>query len=58
MAASNLIGGADEIRERVAALAAAGVDHCAALAFPAESVDELIEQWEQFATEVVGPTAG
>src|SRR5258706_6613941 len=58
MAASNLVGGADEIRERVAALAAAGVDHCAALAFPAESVDELIEQWEQFATEVVGPTAG
>ena len=56
MTASNLVGSADAIRERVAALAEAGVDHCAALAFPAESVAELLEQWQQFAMEVVRPT--
>ena len=55
MTASNLVGSADAIRERVAALAKAGVDHCAALAFPAETVPELLEQWDQFATEVVRP---
>lgn len=56
MTASNLVGSADAIRERVAALAEAGVDHCATLAFPAETVSELLEQWEQFATEVMGYT--
>ncbi len=55
MSASNLVGSADAIRERVVALAEAGVDHCAALAFPAETVSELLEQWEQFATEVMRP---
>jgi probable F420-dependent oxidoreductase len=53
MAASNLVGSGDRIRERVAELADAGVDECAALAFPAESVDELIAQWRSFADEVV-----
>ena len=56
MTASNLVGSADAIRERVASLAEAGVDHCAALAFPAESVAELLEQWHQFSTEVMGYT--
>jgi alkanesulfonate monooxygenase SsuD/methylene tetrahydromethanopterin reductase-like flavin-dependent oxidoreductase (luciferase family) len=56
MTASNLVGSADAIRERIAALAEAGVDHCAALAFPAESVTELLEQWQQFSTEVMGYT--
>jgi len=56
MTASNLVGSADAIRERVAVLAEAGVDHCAALAFPAESVTELLEQWHQFSTEVMGYT--
>ena len=56
MTASNLVGSAAAIRERVAALAEAGVDHCAALAFPAESVTELLEQWHQFSTEVMGYT--
>ena len=55
MTSSNLVGSADAIRERVMSLAEAGVDHCAALAFPAESVNELLEQWEQFATEIVRP---
>ena len=57
MAASNLVGAPEEIRERVAALAAAGVDHCAAIAFAAESVDELVDQWEQFAAEIVRPAS-
>ena len=54
--ASNLVGSSEAIRERVAALAEAGVDHCAALAFPAESVGDLLEQWEQFSVEVMGYT--
>ena len=53
MAASNLVGSPETILERVAALSAAGVDHCAALAFPAESAQELAEQWTFFAEEVV-----
>jgi alkanesulfonate monooxygenase SsuD/methylene tetrahydromethanopterin reductase-like flavin-dependent oxidoreductase (luciferase family) len=57
MTASNLVGSADAIRERVAALADAGVDHCAALAFPAETVAELLEQWHQFSAEVMGYTS-
>ena len=55
MTSSNLVGSPDTIRELVTALAEAGVDHCAALAFPAESVAELLAQWEQFALEVVRP---
>jgi alkanesulfonate monooxygenase SsuD/methylene tetrahydromethanopterin reductase-like flavin-dependent oxidoreductase (luciferase family) len=50
--ASNLVGSADSIREKVAVLAAAGVDECAALAFPAETQDELVEQWREFAEAV------
>ncbi len=53
MTVSNLVGGPDAIVERVAALGEAGVDHCAAIAFPAETVDELIEQWQLFAEAVV-----
>ena len=53
MTASNLVGSPEAILERVAALASAGVDHCAALAFPAETVGELIEQWQLFAAEVL-----
>ncbi|HZP95275.1 MAG TPA: TIGR03619 family F420-dependent LLM class oxidoreductase [Candidatus Limnocylindria bacterium] len=55
MTASNLVGSAEAVRARVAALAEAGVDHCAALAFPAESVDELLEQWQAFAEDVMRP---
>lgn len=56
MTASNLVGSPEAILERVAALADAGVDHCAAIAFPAETVDELVEQWQLFA-EVALPLA-
>jgi probable F420-dependent oxidoreductase len=51
--ASNLVGGPEAILERLAALADAGVDHCAAIAFPAETVDELLEQWELFSAEIL-----
>lgn len=57
MTASNLVGAPDTILEKVAALADAGVDHCAAIAFPAENVDELVEQWQLFAEEVLGRSA-
>jgi probable F420-dependent oxidoreductase len=50
---SNLVGGTQAILERVAALADAGVDHCAAIAFPAESVDELLDQWGLFSAEIL-----
>jgi probable F420-dependent oxidoreductase len=53
MIASNLVGSPEAIRERLAALADAGVDHCAALAFPAETVDELTDQWGLFSTEIL-----
>jgi probable F420-dependent oxidoreductase len=58
MTASNLVGDRDTILERVASLADAGVDHCAALAFPAETVEELIEQWQLFAEAVLTSSGG
>ncbi len=51
--ASNLVGSPEAIRERLAALADAGVDHCAAIAFPAETVDELLDQWGLFSAEIL-----
>jgi alkanesulfonate monooxygenase SsuD/methylene tetrahydromethanopterin reductase-like flavin-dependent oxidoreductase (luciferase family) len=49
MTASNLVGSPDAIREKIARLEALGVDECAALAFPAESVDDVEDQWTTFA---------
>ena len=56
--ASNLVGSPEAIRERVAALADAGVDHCAAIAFPAETVDELLDQWGLFSAEILSRARG
>jgi probable F420-dependent oxidoreductase len=53
MTASNLVGSPEAIRERIAALADAGVDHCAAIAFPAETIDELLDQWGLFSAEIL-----
>ena len=53
MTASNLVGSSDAIKDKIARLEALGVDECAALAFPAESVGELEEQWTRFAEEVL-----
>jgi probable F420-dependent oxidoreductase len=53
MTASNLVGGPEAILEKVEALTDAGVDHCAAMAFPAETIDELLDQWELFSAEIL-----
>jgi probable F420-dependent oxidoreductase len=50
---ANLVGSPDVIREKVAALAAIGVQHCCALMFPANSIAEYRDQLVWFA-EVVG----
>ena len=53
MTVSNLVGSPEAIRERLAAFAEAGVDHCAAVAFPAETIDELLDQWRFFSAEIL-----
>jgi alkanesulfonate monooxygenase SsuD/methylene tetrahydromethanopterin reductase-like flavin-dependent oxidoreductase (luciferase family) len=53
MTASNLVGSAETIREKVTALAASGVDECAAIAFTSETQDELTEQWQRFAEAII-----
>jgi len=53
MTASNLVGSPDAIKEKIARLDSLGVDECAALAFPAETLGELEEQWTRFAAEVL-----
>ncbi len=50
---ANLVGSADVILEKIATLKSIGVDHCSALMFPANSVTEMDDQIEQFATEVM-----
>jgi alkanesulfonate monooxygenase SsuD/methylene tetrahydromethanopterin reductase-like flavin-dependent oxidoreductase (luciferase family) len=50
---SNLVGSADAIRDKVMALVDAGVDECAALAFPAESESDLVDQWQLFAEQII-----
>jgi len=51
---ANLVDSPDVIREKVAGLAAIGVDHACALMFPADSIAELEEQVQWFAETVVG----
>jgi probable F420-dependent oxidoreductase len=51
--AANLVGSPDVILEKIAKLAAIGVDHCCALMFPVDSVAEMDEQVEWFATEIM-----
>lgn len=50
---ANLVGSPDVILEKIAKLRSIGVDHCSALMFPANSVAEMDEQVEWFATEVM-----
>lgn len=54
---ANLIGSPDIILEKIATLKAIGVDHCCALMFPADTVSEMNEQIEWFATEVMAKVA-
>ncbi len=53
---ANLVGSPDVLREKVAGLAAIGVQHCCALMFPADDLGEYREQLAWFA-EVVGTTS-
>jgi probable F420-dependent oxidoreductase len=50
---ANLVGSPEVILEKIDKLASIGVDHCSALMFPANSVAEMDEQVEWFATEVM-----
>jgi alkanesulfonate monooxygenase SsuD/methylene tetrahydromethanopterin reductase-like flavin-dependent oxidoreductase (luciferase family) len=50
---ANLVGSPEVIIEKVEKLRAIGIDHCSALMFPANSVQEMNEQIEWFATEVM-----
>lgn len=49
----NLIGTADVILEKVARLAAIGVDHFASLIFPTDTIDEMLEQMQWLAEAVI-----
>jgi alkanesulfonate monooxygenase SsuD/methylene tetrahydromethanopterin reductase-like flavin-dependent oxidoreductase (luciferase family) len=51
---ANLVGSPDLIREKVARLEAIGVQHCSALMFPTETVDEMLEQMQWLAETVIG----
>ena len=52
--AANLIGSPDMICEKIAGLAAIGVDHVCALMIPADSISEFEEQVQWFAETVYG----
>jgi probable F420-dependent oxidoreductase len=51
--ANNLIGSAQRLQEKIGVLRDAGVDHLCALQFPHESVNEMLEQMEWFARDVM-----
>jgi alkanesulfonate monooxygenase SsuD/methylene tetrahydromethanopterin reductase-like flavin-dependent oxidoreductase (luciferase family) len=55
---TNLVGSAATIRDKVTRLADLGVDHCSALWFSTDSVEEMLEQMEWFASEVIRPIRG
>ncbi len=49
----NLIGTPEDIVERIAELDEAGLKHCAITGVAADSIEELIEQWEIFASKIM-----
>ena len=51
---ANLVGSPEVIREKIAGLAAIGVDHACALMFPAETIAEWEEQVAWFAEAAFG----
>jgi probable F420-dependent oxidoreductase len=53
----DLIGGADDILEKIERLREAGATHISGLLFPANSLSELKEQMQRFAEEVVPQVA-
>ena len=56
--ANNLIGTPARVADIVGTLGAAGVDHLCALQFPHRGVDEMLEQMEWFARDVMSHTGG
>ncbi len=50
---ANLIGTPDTVADKITQLAAMGVDHCAALMIPVQTVAEMNEQIEWFARDVM-----
>ena len=50
---ANLVGSPDLIVEKVGRLRDAGVDHCCALMFPVDGVQEMLDQMQWFAESVV-----
>ncbi len=50
---ANLVGAPDTVIEKIAHLKSIGVDHCCALMIPADSIDEMNEQIEWFAVDVM-----
>lgn len=54
---ANLVGSPDVILEKIDRLRAIGVDHCSALMFPADTIMEMNEQIEWFATDVMARVA-
>ncbi len=50
---ANLVGSPELLREKVGKLAAIGVDHCCALMFPANTVQEMNDQVQWFAEDVI-----
>lgn len=55
--AMNFIGTPDDVAEQIRAFGDAGVTHCCALIFPANSLEETIDQMEWFASDVLGAFA-
>jgi probable F420-dependent oxidoreductase len=49
----NLIGSRGEVLERIHLLVEAGMTHCAALLFPANSANELVDQMQEFAETII-----
>jgi probable F420-dependent oxidoreductase len=55
---ANLVGSPEVILGKIERLRQIGVDHCSALMFPTDSVAEMDEQIEWFATEVMAKVPG
>lgn len=55
---NNFVGSGPSILEKVERLRSYGVDHCAAMTFPAATVDEMVEQVQMFAEDVMRPFRG
>ena len=50
---ANLVGSPEGVREKIEAFAEIGVDHCCAMWFTGDTVDEMLEQMQWFAEEVM-----